>query len=147
MLARLRRTRSLKREKHKRPARIFEGKRDGRGSSRSAGEAARRRRGPVSVSKIVRKTANARPEPWPLAAFEFDEITFGELPDRMKSGKCHTARAITEKYLEPTRDVDASGPTLRAVIELNPDALAIAAALDASARPKARAARCMASPF
>ena len=47
----------------------------------------------------------------------------------MKSGK-YTARAITEKYLERIRDVDASGPTLRAVIETNPDALQIADELD-----------------
>jgi amidase len=73
--------------------------------------------------------AKVRPEPWPLASFEFDEITFGELADGMKSGK-YTARAITEKYLERIRDVDASGPTLRAVIETNPDALQIADELD-----------------
>jgi amidase len=64
-----------------------------------------------------------------VAAFEFDEITFGELADGMKSGK-YTSRAITEKYLERIRDVDASGPTLRAMIETNPDALQIADELD-----------------
>ncbi len=65
----------------------------------------------------------------PVSAFELDEITFGELQEGMKSGKW-TARSITEKYLARIAEIDASGPTLKAVIETNPDAVAIADALD-----------------
>ncbi len=47
----------------------------------------------------------------------------------MKSGKW-TARSITEAYLSRIEAVDRSGPSIRSVIETNPDALAIADALD-----------------
>jgi amidase len=64
-----------------------------------------------------------------VRSFELDEITFGELQDGMKSGK-FTARSITEKYLARIAEIDASGPTLRSVIETNPDALQIADEMD-----------------
>ncbi len=47
----------------------------------------------------------------------------------MASGK-ETARTLTEKYLARIEAIDRGGPTLRSVIELNPDALSIADALD-----------------
>src|SRR5262245_32431174 len=47
----------------------------------------------------------------------------------MKSGGL-TARSITEKYLSRIAAVDKQGPRLNSVIELNPDALTIAQALD-----------------
>nr|HEV7954956.1 amidase family protein [Candidatus Acidoferrales bacterium] len=65
----------------------------------------------------------------PVASFEFDEITFGELQDGMRSGK-YTARSITEKYLARIEEIDKRGPGINSVIEVNPDALAIADALD-----------------
>lgn len=64
-----------------------------------------------------------------VAAFELDEVTFGELQAGMASGRW-TSEGITELYLQRIRDVDASGPTLRSVLETNPEAPAIAAALD-----------------
>ena len=42
-----------------------------------------------------------------------------------------TARGLTENYLARIEAVDRGGPALNSVIELNPDALAIAEALDA----------------
>jgi amidase len=53
----------------------------------------------------------------------------------MKSGK-HTARSIAEKYLERIEEVDKRGPAINAVIEINPDAPAIAEALDKERREK-----------
>src|ERR1700723_231489 len=53
----------------------------------------------------------------------------------MKSGK-FTARSITEKYLARIEAVDARGPALRSVIETNPEALAIAEALDREGQGK-----------
>lgn len=47
----------------------------------------------------------------------------------MNSGET-TARSLAEHYLERTQQLDKQGPTLNAVIEINPDALNIAAALD-----------------
>ena len=47
----------------------------------------------------------------------------------MESGK-YTARSITQMYLDRIEAIDQSGPTLRSVIEVNPDALSIADQLD-----------------
>jgi amidase len=70
-----------------------------------------------------------------VKAFEFDEVTIAELQDGMKSGK-HTARSIAEKYLARIDAIDAHGPEIRSVIETNPDALAIAEALDKERKAK-----------
>jgi amidase len=47
----------------------------------------------------------------------------------MQSGK-HTARSITELYLKRIEAIDKNGSKLNSVIELNPDALSIADAMD-----------------
>lgn len=47
----------------------------------------------------------------------------------MQKGE-YTARSLTELYLQRIEDVDKKGPSLHAVIEVNPDALAIADDLD-----------------
>ena len=70
-----------------------------------------------------------------VKAFELDEITVAELQDGMKAGK-FTARAIVQKYLERIEAIDKRGPALNSVIELNPDALAIADAMDAERKAK-----------
>src|ERR1700720_218149 len=67
--------------------------------------------------------------------FELDEITIADLQDGMKSGK-FTAHSIAEKYLAHIDDVDKRGPSINAIIELNPDALAIADALDQERKAK-----------
>lgn len=61
--------------------------------------------------------------------FELDEITVDELQEGMESGK-YTAESITQMYLDRIDEIDAAGPTLNAVIEVNPDALDIARRLD-----------------
>jgi amidase len=65
----------------------------------------------------------------PVASFEFEEITIGELQAGIASGK-YTARSITEKYLARIEEIDKRGPGINSVIEVNPDALAIADAID-----------------
>ena len=62
-------------------------------------------------------------------SFEFDEPTINDLQNGMASGK-YTAQSLTRKYLERVDDIDKRGPAINSVIESNPDALAIAAALD-----------------
>ena len=52
-----------------------------------------------------------------------------QLQALMTSGKI-SAQTLTEHYIERIKSIDRSGPHLNSVIELNPDALAIAAALD-----------------
>lgn len=61
--------------------------------------------------------------------FELDEWTVGELQAGLTSGRC-TAVTLAEKYLERIESIDRDGPRLRSVIELNPDAMAIARASD-----------------
>ncbi|OGO21011.1 MAG: hypothetical protein A2Z14_12660 [Chloroflexi bacterium RBG_16_48_8] len=67
--------------------------------------------------------------------FDMDEMTIQELQEGMTSG-AFTARSITEMYLERIEKVDQSGPNLKSVIEVNPDALAIADTLDAERKAK-----------
>jgi amidase len=73
--------------------------------------------------------------PGEVAAFELDEVTITDLQEAMKSGK-YTARSIAEKYLARIQQIDKQGPAINAVIELNPDALAIADALDKERKEK-----------
>ena len=63
------------------------------------------------------------------------EKTIGELAAGMASGK-YTARSITESYIARIEAVDRKGPSIRSVIEINPDALTIADALDAERKAK-----------
>jgi amidase len=61
--------------------------------------------------------------------FELDEVTIPQLQDGMKSRK-YTAQSLVEKYLARIDEIDKRGPAVNAIIELNPDALSIAKALD-----------------
>lgn len=61
--------------------------------------------------------------------FELNEVTIDELQKRMQSGQT-TSLAITRMYLDRIQKIDKNGPKLNSVIELNPDALSIADALD-----------------
>ena len=70
-----------------------------------------------------------------IKPFELDEITIPELQDGMKSGK-FTARSLVEKYAVRIGEIDKSGPAVNAIIEMNPDALAIADALDQERKAK-----------
>lgn len=64
-----------------------------------------------------------------MAAFEFEEATITQLQEGMTSGK-YSSRTVVEAYLARIDQLDAHGPTVRSVIEVNPDGLAIADALD-----------------
>jgi amidase len=68
-------------------------------------------------------------------SFELDETTIAALQDGMKSGRL-TARAIAEKYLARIEEIDKRGPAVNSVIEINPDALAIAEVLDKERKAK-----------
>ena len=83
----------------------------------------------------AREIVSNVPQPADVQPFELDEITIPELQDGMKSGK-FTARALAEKYLARIDEIDKRGPAVNAIIELNPDALSIAAALDQERKAK-----------
>ena len=68
-------------------------------------------------------------------AFPLEEVTVAQLQEWMTSGR-YTARQVAELYLRRIVEIDRSGPALHAVIEVNPDALAIADALDAERKAK-----------
>src|SRR5689334_14579870 len=65
--------------------------------------------------------------------FELAERTIADLQAGLRVGK-YPARALAEQYLARIEAVDRRGPALRSVIELNPDALALADALDRESR-------------
>jgi amidase len=61
--------------------------------------------------------------------FELNEITIDELQKKMKSGE-YTSRSITQLYLNRIDAIDKKGPAINSVIELNPDAIAMADSMD-----------------
>jgi amidase len=71
-------------------------------------------------------------------AFELEEMGVRELTAGLESGRW-TSRQLVERYLARIEGHDAKGPALHAMIANNPEALAIADALDAERR--ARGAR------
>ncbi len=62
-----------------------------------------------------------------------DEMTIDETQARMQTGEL-TAASITQQYLERIDEINRQGPAINAVIEVNPDALAIAHTLDEERR-------------
>ncbi len=60
---------------------------------------------------------------------QLEEATISELQVEMTQGNV-TARQLTQGYIERIQSLDQKGPTLRSVVEINPDALEIAQALD-----------------
>ncbi|MGA8214938.1 MAG: amidase [Candidatus Sulfotelmatobacter sp.] len=64
-----------------------------------------------------------------IKPFELDEVTISDLQDGMKAGK-FTARSLVEMYSTRIETIDKHGPAINSILELNPDALSIADALD-----------------
>jgi amidase len=69
------------------------------------------------------------------SSFELAEATVAQLQEGMKRGKW-TARSIVADYLKRIGEVDRRGPAINSIIELNPDAPAIADALDRERKAK-----------
>src|SRR5439155_22625555 len=66
-------------------------------------------------------------------SFRWNEATIAELQAAMHSGKTTSLR-LTRAYMKRIERMDFSGPTLNSVIELNPDAEAIAVRRDGERR-------------
>ena len=79
------------------------------------------------------RTGGQNPNRFQVAPFELDELTLADLQAGMASGR-FTSHSITQLYLSRIEAMDRRGPTLRHVIETNPDALSIADSLDAERR-------------
>jgi amidase len=78
---------------------------------------------------------NALPDAPEVKPFELDEITISELQEGMKSGR-FTARSLVGKYSARIAEIDKGGPAVNSVIEMNPDAPAIADSLDQERKTK-----------
>lgn len=65
--------------------------------------------------------------------FLLNEVTIDELQQKMTRGEL-SSRTITEMYLQRIEAIDKAGPDLNAVIEINPDAIALADVLDKERR-------------
>jgi amidase len=61
--------------------------------------------------------------------FAWSEATIADLQEAMIHGS-ESAHSLAKAYLRRIREIDRKGPMLNSVIEINPDALAIARALD-----------------
>lgn len=57
--------------------------------------------------------------------FQLSETTIAQLQIKMATGEL-SSQKITEMYLQRIKDIDQNGPKIKAVIEVNPDALSIA---------------------
>ncbi|MDB4951744.1 MAG: amidase [Gemmatimonadetes bacterium] len=73
------------------------------------------------------------PQRFHVPPFELEEATVQQLQDDMRAGR-RTSRSLVEAYLGRIEALDRAGPTLRSIIETNPDALTIADALDVERR-------------
>ncbi|MGA8199229.1 MAG: amidase [Candidatus Sulfotelmatobacter sp.] len=78
----------------------------------------------AAARELISYSSSAR-----IKAFELDELTITDLQAGMKSGR-FTARSLVEKYSSRIDEIDKHGPAINSVIELNPDALAVAEGLD-----------------
>lgn len=58
-----------------------------------------------------------------------EELTIKEVQDAYKNGE-YTIEQLTKEYIERIERIDANGPMLNSIIEVNPDAIIIAKQLD-----------------
>lgn len=82
-----------------------------------------------SFGQAIKNKTNEEPKTF-TEDFKLDETTIDELQQQMSNGAL-TSVAITNLYLKRIEEIDKNGPHLNSVIQLNPDALLIAASLDA----------------
>lgn len=91
----------------------------------------------AGISTLLAASCNTKDEKQTIAAapaeaadqFELNEETISSLQEKMAAGK-YSSEQITKLYLDRIDAIDKKGPMLNAVIEINPDALSIAKAMD-----------------
>jgi amidase len=82
----------------------------------------------VAGAGVVSSPTTAAPAA-PIPAFELEEATLADLQKAMRAGR-HTARSLAAAYLARIDALENGGSALASMIEVNPDAMAIAEALD-----------------
>src|SRR3954467_4606926 len=65
----------------------------------------------------------------PAPPVRVEEITIAQIHDAMKAGRL-TCHALVDAYLRRIDAFDKNGPAINAIVQLNPEALAQADALD-----------------
>lgn len=71
----------------------------------------------------------------PPPAFELDETTIADLQKSLQAGE-NSSQSLVKKYIDRINEIDKNGPAINSVIEINPEADAIAAALDQERRER-----------
>jgi amidase len=84
---------------------------------------------------LTRSAAALSTSSFRVPGFVLEETTISDLQARFKTGEW-TATHVTRLYIEHIERIDRRGPTLKSVIELNPEALKIARDLDAEYKAK-----------
>jgi len=82
----------------------------------------------LALAKPLSAVAQAAQPSYP-PELPLEEITIGELQDGMSSGRWNS-HAVVISYLHRIDAFDKRGPMINSIIEINPDALAIADAMD-----------------
>jgi amidase len=94
----------------------------------------------LAGASTVTQTALPRPQTeaatgYRAKSFDLEDATIGQLQANLTTGTL-TEVSLVKKYLTRIKALDRRGPDLRAVIELNPEAIAIAAQLAAERKAK-----------
>ena len=89
----------------------------------------------AGAALLLPRAMRAQTKPTAMTAIEIEERSLADLQADMAAGRT-SARGLVAAYTERISRIDRSGPTLTSVIELNPDADAIAQALDDELRAK-----------
>jgi len=83
----------------------------------------------LAVGSISKENNSLIGQAQKAPVLDLEEMTVTDLQKKMQRGE-QTSVSITKAYLVRIEKIDRSGPSLNSIIELNPDALKIAAALD-----------------
>jgi len=86
--------------------------------------------GAIAVKHARFGSRSGATPPLQTPSFALEELTIDDLQSRMRSGS-ESSASLVRQYLDRIDATDQRGPAINAVIELNPDAVAIAAQLDA----------------
>jgi amidase len=84
---------------------------------------------------VAARPNRERSRPSRKPAFRWEEANISDLEAAMKSGKA-TAVTLAQAYLRRIEELDRGGPAFKSVLEVNPDALTIARALDDERKAK-----------
>ena len=89
----------------------------------------------AAAGPLVAQTAAADETPASAKPFELEEMTIAQLQAGLQSGQ-YSSVSLVERYIARIEEVNLEQPELRAVLEVNPEAHAIAEALDAERKEK-----------